>query len=551
VISGPSYDSPEDFLKAGGILAIKDIGGYHLACDPFNKAGVASLRLLKHREAKAFAIMFADIEQVKEYCLVNAKEEELLTGPARPIVLLKRKKEFAENVCLTSPDVGAMLPCNPVQILLSKALGPLIMTSGNASGDVLETDNEAMEAWLSDRASSEEMAGVSLGILSHNRRILRPMDDSVMKVVKGRTQFIRRARGYVPNPISVDLDGELFAAGGDLKSSFCYVKNGLAYVSQYLGDMESVSCQQFYRVEKTAMETIFGFKPEAVAVDEHPGYFSKKANLNTALPVAEVQHHRAHVASVIAEQGLKGPVLGFAFDGTGYGDDGTIWGSEVFSYDGVSSMERIAHLQPMKLIGGNEGAKNCDTILTGFLHGNGIDMPTAGPESQLVKAALDNNINCVTSTSMGRLFDAVSALLDICHYNSYEGQAPIELENIARSADKGYLLTIGQDGSTKKLFLEIITALENNVPKNEIAKGFIEAVSDFICTTAEQNSWRLDEKKQVVLSGGTFLNRLLLESAIDRLEAFGFNVYTAEQLPPGDGGICLGQAFILRNFVIK
>ena len=214
-------------------------------------------------------------------------------------------------------------------------------------------------------------------------------------------------------------------------------------------------------------------------------------------------------------------------------------------------MERVAHLQPMKLIGGNEGAKNCDTILTGFLHGNEIDMPEPSPESQLVMAALDNNINCVTSTSMGRLFDAVSALLDICHYNSYEGQAPIELENIARSADKGYLLTIGQDGSTKKLFLDIIAALEKNVPKNEIAKGFIEAVSDFICTTAEQNSWRLDENKQIVLSGGTFLNRLLLESAIDRLEAFGFKVYTPEQLPPGDGGICLGQAFILHNFVIK
>ena len=551
VISGDKYESPEDFLRAGGILAIKDIGGYHLACDPFNKDAVASLRMLKHREAKAFAIMFYDMNQVKEYCQVNDREEELLTGPARPIVLLRRKKDFADNVCLTSPDVGAMLPCNPVQILLSKALGPLIMTSGNASGDVLETDDAAMEAWLEDRAASEAMAGVSLGMLSHNRRILRPMDDSVMKVVRGRTQFIRRARGYVPNPIQVDLDGELFAAGGDLKSSFCYVKNGLAYVSQYLGDMESVSCQHFYKAEKAAMKRIFGFSPKEVAVDKHPGYFSRRANLQTKLPATEVQHHKAHVASVIAEHGLTGPVLGFAFDGTGYGDDGTIWGSEVFLYDGMSSMERVAHLQPMKLIGGNEGAKNCDTILTGFLHGNGIHMPKTTPESQLVMAALDNNINCVTSTSMGRLFDAASALLDICHYNSYEGQAPIELENIARTAEKGYLMTIGQEGNTKKLFLDMMEAFEKGVPKNEIAKGFIEAVADFICTTAELNSSYLDEKKQIVLSGGTFLNRLLLESTIDRLEAFGFNVYTAEQLPPGDGGICLGQAFILRNFVIK
>ena len=338
----PQLAAAIDIIAAGGILAVKDIGGYHLACNPFDEKAVAALRTLKHREAKAFAVMFPDVDALKNYCQINDEEQELLESPARPIVLLNRiydnTKPLADNVCLTSPQVGAMLPCNPVQILLAEILGPVIMTSGNASGDVLETDDDKMLNWLKDRVAEGDMQGTPIAILSHNRRILRPMDDSVMKVVCGRQQFIRRARGYVPNPISVDISDELFAAGGDLKSSFCFIKNGLAYASQYLGDMESVSCQHFYRDEKAAMEKIFGFKPEAMAVDKHPGYFSRRVGDEAAarenLQLTQVQHHKAHVASVIAEHKLIGPVLGFAFDGTGYGDDGSIWGSETFLWDG-------------------------------------------------------------------------------------------------------------------------------------------------------------------------------------------------------------------------
>ncbi|WP_036947656.1 carbamoyltransferase HypF [Pseudobutyrivibrio ruminis] len=551
-----TFDKAVDVIAEGGILAVKDIGGYHLCCNPFDEKAVAALRLLKHREAKAFAVMFPDVDSIRDYCKVNDQEQKLLEGPARPIVLLKRiydnKKKLADNVCLTSPSIGAMLPCNPVQILLAERLGPIIMTSGNASGDVLETDDDKMLNWLKERAASKELGDISIGILSHNRRILRPMDDSVMKVVCGRQQFIRRARGYVPNPISVDISGDLFAAGGDLKSSFCYVKNGLAYVSQYLGDMESVSCQHFYQNEKAAMERIFGFAPEVMAVDKHPGYFSRRvgeeAAANNNLQAAEIQHHKAHVAEVIAEHKLKGPVLGFAFDGTGFGDDGSIWGSETFLWDGVSQMNRIAHLKPMKLIGGDEGAKNCDTILKGMLHNYGMQLSAEeSMEQQLIKAAIDNNINTVTSTSMGRLFDAVSALLDICHYNSYEGQAPIELENIATLTDEVYPLTIDEGGDTKKLFENIVYAISNGVDKSQLARGFIIAVSDYIVKIAQSNKDKLDDKKQIVLAGGTFLNRILLEDVIGKLEKAGFNVYTAEQLPPGDGGICLGQAYLLSR----
>ena len=554
----PEFARAIDVIAAGGILAVKDIGGYHLACNPFDEKAVSALRTLKHREAKAFAVMFADVKSVSSYCQVNSKEQALLESPARPIVLLKRiydnDKPLAENVCLTSPQVGAMLPCNPVQILLSEILGPIIMTSGNASGDVLETDDDKMLQWLMDRASSGEMEDTPIAVLSHNRRILRPMDDSVMKVVCGRQQFIRRARGYVPSPISVDIPGEFFAAGGDLKSSFCYIKNGLAYTSQYLGDMESVSCQHFYKNEKAAMEQIFGFRPNAVAVDKHPGYFSRKsgeeAAENANLKLTQIQHHKAHVAAVIAEHKLTGKVLGFAFDGTGYGDDGSIWGSETFLWDGISEMTRIAHLKPMKLIGGDEGAKNCDTILTGMLYNYGIQLPDANKDSmeqQLIKAAINNNINTVTSTSMGRLFDAVSALLDICHYNSYEGQAPIELENVAAHSMKAYPLHIETDGDTKALFEDIVYAISNGVDKTELARGFIDAVADYVVTTAIENKDKLDDKNQIVLSGGTFLNRILLEGVLTGLEAEGFNVYIAEQLPPGDGGICLGQAYLITR----
>ena len=552
----PQLAAAIDIIAAGGILAVKDIGGYHLACNPFDEKAVAALRTLKHREAKAFAVMFPDVDAVKNYCQVNDEEQELLESPARPIVLLNRiydnTKPLADNVCLTSPQVGAMLPCNPVQILLAEILGPVIMTSGNASGDVLETDDDKMLNWLKDRVAEGDMQGIPIAIISHNRRILRPMDDSVMKVVCGRRQFIRRARGYVPNPISVDISDELFASGGDLKSSFCFIKNGLAYASQYLGDMESVSCQHFYRDEKAAMEQVFGFKPEAMAVDKHPGYFSRRVGDEAAarenLKLTQVQHHKAHVASVIAEHKLIGPVLGFAFDGTGYGDDGSIWGSETFLWDGKSEMTRIAHLKEMKLIGGDEGAKNCDTILTGMLHNNKI--PAAKEPSmdwQLISAAIDNGINTVTSTSMGRLFDAVSALLDICHYNSYEGQAPVELENIAARAQEGYPLHIGVDGDTKMLFEDIVYAISNNVDKAKIARGFIDAVADYIVAIAGNHKQELDDKKQVVLSGGTFLNRILLERVITELETQGFNVYIASQLPPGDGGICLGQAYLISR----
>lgn len=569
-------------LKKGGILAVKDIGGYHLAASPFEEEPIRELRSIKGREAKPFAVMFPNVESVAEYCDIDENEKELLTSPPRPIVLLRKKKDgkrLHDLVCGSSPDIGAMLPCNPVQIMLTEACGPLIMTSANVTGELITTGNEQMEEWLGKE---------KLAILSHDRKIVTPLDDSIVRVVSGKRQTLRRARGYVPEPVPFPYDLEIFSAGGDLKSSFCYTAAKRAYLSQHLGDLVEESCLEEYEKQKERMRRLFGFDPRIFVYDKHPAYRSrsdisismeekKDASLEMVQDAAsksksiyEIQHHKAHVASVLAEHDLKGDVLGFAFDGTGYGEDKTIWGSEVFLWNG-KEMKRVAHLAPVLLIGGDEGAKNADTILYGYLSNllNNMGEEEEPIQKQLqeswmgqlekqkkfeksrfdlVNRAIKCKINCVQSTSMGRLFDAVSAFLNICHYNSYEGQAPIELENLAATTDCYYPLSFLRKADQESgqilwdaggLFLQMAEALSNGTSTAAIARGFLYAVSDVIVATAKEM-----KVLQVALSGGTFLNRILLERVTAQLTEKGFLVYRNEQVPPGDGGICLGQAYL-------
>lgn len=564
-------------LQAGGIAAVKDIGGYHLACTPFSDTVVQQLRKLKGREKKPFAVMFPDMASIEEYCEVSGEEEALLRSVPRPIVLLKKKKigkRLAESVCGGSPDIGAMLPCNPLQTLLTDELGPLVMTSANVSGELLIFENAKMAEWLKRR--QEECEQVLLGFLHHDRPIVTPLDDSVVRVVCGRTQIIRRARGFVPEPIPIPVQKNIFAAGGDLKACFCYTGEGKAYLSQHFGDLEDESCRCFYQKETERMKCLFHFEPEFTVCDMHPGYLSAR-ELDNAV---KIQHHEAHVASVIAEHGLKGPVLGFAFDGTGYGRDRTIWGSEAFLWDGTA-MERIAHLKPVRLIGGDEGAKNADTILYGYVASFGkqtcdqfAEMSNYLPRfnferGKLVEKAISCGVHTVASSSMGRLFDAVSAFLDICHYNEYEGEAAIELEQLAATAEEEYTLTLalipdkavsvrsdreergcvmGYLADAEPLFIGMMEALRKEIPKAAIARGFISAVSAFICDVCEKMSDCIAigdvPLRQVALSGGTFQNRILLEKTVGFLEEKGYQVFINEKVPPSDGGICLGQAYL-------
>lgn len=504
-----SIDDAVAILEKGEVLAIKDIGGYHLACRTDCENGIKKIRDLKGREAKPFAVMFSSIDEIEKYCLVNDKERELLLSPARPIVLLKKIKDFNKCVCGESDYIGAFLPCNPVQIMILDRVSPLVMTSANITAEpIIINDGEIKK--------------FGVPVLSHNREILTPIDDSVVCVSSGRTQFIRRARGYVPLAIDIGIKAkcDTLVTGGDLKAVFGFHRDNYVFLSQHFGDLEDISVFDTYKNNINRFARLHGFKTDKTVCDLHPNYYSSGLfNADT-----KVQHHKAHIASVIAEHHLTGKVLGFAFDGTGYGDDGAIWGSEVILFDG-KGFERKEHLEYTKILASDQASKNADLALDCYLGGN-----------DLVDKAIENNINTVLSSSMGRLFDAVASLLDICHYNNYEGQCACALERIAGKAHKAYPLTVSLN---PKAILGEIKSLKSSVPKEELALGFHLMLCNLITEIAEKHQIRT-----IALSGGVFNNRILTENTVKALEEKGFSVYINEKVPCGDGGIALGQAYI-------
>lgn len=512
-VTNISIDKGAEILKNGEVMAIKDIGGYHLACKADCENAVNEIRKIKGRENKPFAVMFSSIEEIKKYCDVNEKEEELLLSQARPIVLLKKKIDFPYCVCRDSDYTGAFLPCNPIQIMLLARVSPLVMTSANISSKPIITDDE-------------EIKNLGVKILSHNRKILTPLDDSVLFVNNNRVQFIRRARGYVPLAIEIDKKAEkdTLCMGGDLKAVFAFHRDNYVFLSQYFGDLEERTTYDAYKSNIERFKNLHGFKKEKIVADAHPNYLSSNIYKNDIL----IQHHKAHTASVIAEHRLKGKVLGFAFDGTGYGDDGAIWGSEIFLFEG-SKINRLNHLKYTKMIAGDEISKNADLALDCYLGGN-----------KLVSKAIENNINTVLSSSMGRLFDAVCALLDIKHFNSYEGECAEALEAYAKRADKSY--RIKPSLNPKEILNEIKNA-KSSTQKEEIALGFHLMICSLICELSEK--YQADfGVNQVALSGGVFNNRIITATTFKLLEEKGFKVYINEKVPCGDGGIALGQAYL-------
>lgn len=509
-----SIDEAADILRRGEILAIKDIGGYHLACRTDSAKSVEEIRKIKGRETKPFAVMFSSLEMIKQYCSVNTKEEELLLSPARPIVLLKKIKDFNSDICGQSDFIGAFLPCNPIQILLLNEVSPLVMTSANISGEPIITDDEKIKKF-------------PVKILSHNRSILTPIDDSVVQVICSRTQFLRRARGYVPLAIEIDKRAkcDTLCLGGDLKAAFAFHRDNYVFISQYFGDLENSAVLDCFKSNIYRFSSLHGFKAEKSVADAHPGYYS--SNL-FGKPDIKIQHHKAHAASVIAEHKLKGKVLCFAFDGTGYGDDGAVWGSEVFLFDGCN-MKRETHLKYTKFLASDEASKNADLALACYTG-----------ENELVKKAIENNIGVILSSSMGRLFDAVCAMLDIKHYNTYEGECACALENTARKAKTAYPITVSLDPVN---IIEQIRTAKATAPVEDIALGFHMMICDMIIKTCEKYR-KSDGVNQIALSGGVFNNRIITERSIKALEKKGFSVYISEKVPCGDGGIALGQAYL-------
>lgn len=531
-------------LRAGAVLALKGIGGYQFACLPGSEAAVERLRRLKNREKKPFAVMFSSLNSIREVCSVNSAEEKLLTSAARPIVLLNRKLDhFCASLSRESRFLGAFLPCTGLHQLLVDTCGALVMTSGNFTDEPIIISDDKMLHFQSEHLD---------GVLYHQRQIVTPLDDSVARVIWGSTQLIRRSKGYVPTPIPLKCRTQkpILAMGGDLKACFCLLKDERAYLSQYFGDMEQYAVSQVYRENLDRMEDIFRIEPSVIACDLHPNYLTSRLAVQWNKPIVLIQHHHAHIASIMAEYDLQN-CIGVAFDGTGYGTDGCVWGGEFLLCKG-SEFERSAHLSYVTLCGGDKASRSADLTALCYLQAAGID--TQDSRSVMVKAALSSGINTFQSASMGRLFDAVSAILNIRMENTYEGECAIALENAAAAAQLAgeapfpvdfELCILGSELvlNQVKLIKDMDRAVKNGVNTGSLALGFHLAVSRAVLAVCRRIRAQSGENK-TALSGGVFANLLLTQECVQLLQADGFAVYLNSVVPCNDSGLCLGQAWL-------
>ena len=535
-------------LVDGAILAVKGIGGFHLVCDAADQAVVTTLRKRKDRGDKPFAVMAADLGTARRIAEVDADEEELLTGIRHPIVLLRRRPgaAVAEAVAPGNPDLGVMLPYTPLHQLLFDQPGPgvLVMTSGNLSGEPIVTaDDEAMS----------RLAGLADAWLGHDRPIHVPCDDSVVRIVDSTELPVRRSRGYAPFPVDLPVPVRpALAVGGDLKNTFCLGEGRLAWLSAHVGDMDDLATLQAFERAEQHLERLTGVRPEQLVTDKHPAYRSRQWAERHAdgRPVIGVQHHHAHLASLMAEHRYDGEIIGFAFDGTGYGDDGAVWGGEVLltGYDGF---ERYAHLKYVPLPGGDAGVHNPCRMALSHLRAAGLRwdprLPSVqacrGPELDLLEAQLDHDIACAPTSSMGRLFDAVSSLAGVCHRAGYEAQAAIELEGLA-SSDRGlgsYEFEVeAEQIDPAPVLAAVVRDVLAGVAPSVVSARFHRGVAELMVTLAERVR-AAEGLTTVGLSGGVFVNKVLLSATTRALTGAGFAVLRHRRVPPTDAGIALGQ----------
>jgi hydrogenase maturation protein HypF len=538
-------------LREGRILALKGLGGFQLLVRAADTTGVAELRLRKRRAEKPFAIMFPGIEALERVASPSEAEAALLLSPEAPIVLVARREAAAAlgaAVAPANPRLGAMLPSTPLHALLLAELGePVVCTSGNMSSEPLCTDlAEALE----------RLAGLADRFLTHDRPIVRPMDDSVARVSCAGVELLRRARGYAPKPVArVGDDRVILALGAQQKSTVSLVQRGRLLLTQHLGDLGHPAA--LCLLERTVEDLLvfFAATPELVACDKNPDYAStrlaERLAERFAVPLVRVQHHAAHVAAACAEHALAGPVLGLAWDGTGLGDDGTIWGSESLVLDGAL-VTRAAHLAPIPLLGGDRAAREPWRSALGalWLLGEEVFERRAGAwlsasDLRVVRRALERGLNVVPCTSIGRLFDAVAALLGIRDRCGFEGQAAMELEYLAETSqeDGAYALPLSESdprvADTASLLRSVLEDLDRGSARALIARRFHGALAAHACDVAQAVGL-----ERVVLSGGCFQNGLLARSVRGRLEDLGFRLHTAQGVPCNDGGISVGQALM-------
>ncbi len=593
-------DRAVDLLRGGKIVAVKGLGGFHLVCDAQNADALARLRVRKRREGKAFAVMVADVPAARQWCRVSVEEEALMKSPARPIVLLRKRDDaqLAAGLADGLPELGVMLPATPLQHLLMHAYGSgmLVMTSGNVHDEPIQTD---------DVEACRALAGIADALVGNNRAILSRYDDSVVRVIAAGSagpavQMIRRARGYAPLPIALycpssnDVDAEgssdqeassgsadaasqtvhpdvsIFATGPEQKNTFCITRPKEAFVSQHIGDMENTATFDAWLHAKDTYCRLFELKPQIIVHDLHPEYLTSKWAAKQPQPAFQVQHHHAHIVSAMAENKLEGPVCGIAFDGTGYGADGAIWGGEVL-LSNLRTYERFGNFAYFPLPGGAAAIKNPLRCAYGALWAfDLLEHPAAqealaalGGQAEVCAQMIDKGINCPQTSSVGRLFDAASALLGTCVHPAYEGQAAILLEAAISDGERiddpqAYRIDIVKNTATDQstaldtsvvlldaapAFRALLDDKQAGVPVSTIAIRFHNAFAQAIVQMAQLVQAAYDIRT-VALSGGVFMNRHLIERVIPALEHEGFTVAINRDLPPNDACISYGQAVV-------
>jgi hydrogenase maturation protein HypF len=553
-IPDEALDGATAALRQGAIVAVKGLGGYHLATDATSERAVAALRRRKHREEKPFAIMTADLAAARQLCIIDDASSALLASQARPVVLLPRLLDcaVAPSVAPGNRQLGVMLPYTPLHHLLLAAAGrPLVLTSGNVSDEpIVYHDGDALD----------RLRGIADAFLTHDRAIHIRTDDSVARVFAGRPVLLRRSRGYAPEPVTVrtSFSRPVLACGAELKNTFCLAKDRHAFVSHHIGDLENAETLRSFVEGISHFSRLFDIVPQVVAYDLHPEYLSTKYALDLdGVDLVGVQHHHAHIASCLADNGpdysTGGPVIGVAFDGTGYGTDGTIWGGEFLIAD-LAGFTRGGHLAPVPMPGGATAIRQPWRMAAAYLHQAGFDVAGLGVARRnaarwdAIVSMARRQVNAPLTSSAGRLFDAIAAILDVRDEISYEGQAAIELEQRADPAEAGaYRAGIESGAPFRANGCDLIGAavedLRAGVPTELIAARFHNGIAALIldgCVMLRERHGL----NTVALSGGVFQNLLLLGRTVTRLDAHGFTVLTHSRVPCNDGGISLGQAVV-------
>jgi hydrogenase maturation protein HypF len=527
-------------LARGEIVALKGVGGFQLLVDACTPAAVMRLRKRKLREEKPFAILMPSLASIRHYCMVSAAEEEMLVSQAAPIVLLRPKKgrDLAPVVAKSSPHLGVMLPPSPLHHLLMRQYPfPVVATSGNCADEPIAIANDE---------ARERLGKIADVFILHDRPITRACDDSVVRFSRGRPQILRRARGYAPLPVITPHDLQpILAVGGHLKNTVAIPLGRLVFLSQHIGDLDTVEARQAFERAIEDLCHLYHFEPKLVVCDLHPDYASTQWALASGLPVVHVQHHHAHVAACAAENGIETNYLGVAWDGTGLGLDQTIWGGEFFLAH-LGGFERVAHLRSFSLPGGEAAIRDCSRPAASLVWETCGVVAAERVAGAAICSMLERGINAPRTSSMGRLFDAVACLTGLADRNRFEGQAAMCLEFAASdmpTSESYEIENINGVGDWRAMIQAMLSEKQAGLDPARIAAKFHNALAHWILTVAQTTAVR-----DVVLSGGVFQNAWLTARSIELLEKHGFRVFTHHQVPTNDGGISLGQAVLAGQF---